>query len=105
MTAVRFPRGVFTLSLDFELIWGTLDLFGPDGFRDACLRERAGVVDRLLALLVEHGISATWLTVGHLMLERCAGPAHPARPADAARPLGTQGGRQRRRASGRSPRP
>jgi hypothetical protein len=85
VTAIRFPRGVFTLSLDFELIWGTLDLFGPDGFRDACLRERAGVVDRLLALLVEHGISATWLTVGHLMLERCAGPAHPdiVRPAHA----------------------
>lgn len=77
MSQARFPRGVFTLSLDFELIWGTLDLFGPDGFRDACLRERAGVVDRLLALLAEHEVSATWLTVGHLMLERCAGPAHP----------------------------
>lgn len=76
MTA-RFPRGVFTLSLDFELIWGTLDLFGPAGFRDACLRERAGVVERLLALLAEHDVSATWLTVGHLMLERCSGPAHP----------------------------
>lgn len=77
MNARRFPRGIFTLSLDFELIWGTLDLFGPDGFRDACLRERAGVVDRLLGLLAEHRISATWLTVGHLMLERCSGPAHP----------------------------
>jgi peptidoglycan/xylan/chitin deacetylase (PgdA/CDA1 family) len=81
----RFPRGVFTLSLDFELIWGTLDLFGPDGFREACLRERAGVVDRLLALLAEHEVSATWLTVGHLMLDRCSGPAHPevARPTHA----------------------
>jgi hypothetical protein len=77
VNARRFPRGIFTLSLDFELIWGTLDLFGPDGFRDACLRERAGVVDRLLGLLAEHRISATWLTVGHLMLERCSGPAHP----------------------------
>lgn len=76
MTGARFPRGVFTLSLDFELIWGTLDLFGPDGFRDACLRERAGVVDRLLALLAEHDVSATWLTVGHLMLERCTGSEH-----------------------------
>ena len=33
-------RGVFTLSLDFELIWGTLDR-GPDRFREACERERA----------------------------------------------------------------
>ena len=65
---------MFTLSLDFELIWGTLDLFGPDGFREACLRERAGVVDRLLALLVEHEVSATWLTVGHLLLDALRGP-------------------------------
>jgi hypothetical protein len=77
VSTVRFPRGVFTLSLDFELIWGTLDLFGPGGFRDACLRERAAVVERLLALLAEHQVSATWLTVGHLMLDRCAGAAHP----------------------------
>ena len=76
MSEARFPRGVFTRSLDFELIWGTLDLFGTDGFGEACARERAVVVDRLLALLVEHRISATWLTVGHLMLERCVG-THP----------------------------
>jgi peptidoglycan/xylan/chitin deacetylase (PgdA/CDA1 family) len=76
VSADRLDRAVFTLSLDFELIWGALDLFGPDGFRDACLAERAHVVDRLLALLVEHDVSATWLTVGHLFLERCGG-AHP----------------------------
>lgn len=76
MSEPRFPRGVFTLSLDFELIWGTHDLFGTDGFAEACARERSVVLDRLLALLAEHEISATWLTVGHLMLERC-GRAHP----------------------------
>lgn len=76
MNGSRFPRGVFTLSLDFELIWGALDLHGTGGFAAACFVERASVVDRLLALLVEHEVSATWLTVGHLMLDRCAG-SHP----------------------------
>lgn len=84
MTA-RLPRAVFTLSLDFELIWGTLDLLGPDGFRDDCLEERARVVDQLLALFVELDVRASWLVVGHLFLDRCPDPRHPeiVRPAHA----------------------
>jgi peptidoglycan/xylan/chitin deacetylase (PgdA/CDA1 family) len=72
-------RGVFTISLDFELIWGTLDR-GPDAFREACERERSVVVDRLLELLAEFEISATWCTLGHLFLDSCAprdGVKHP----------------------------
>jgi peptidoglycan/xylan/chitin deacetylase (PgdA/CDA1 family) len=72
-------RGVFTISLDFELIWGTLDR-GVDTFRQACERERAVVVDRLLSLLAEFEISATWCTLGHLFLDGCAprdGRKHP----------------------------
>jgi peptidoglycan/xylan/chitin deacetylase (PgdA/CDA1 family) len=74
------PRGVFTLSLDFELIWGTLDLFGPDRFRRACEFERAVVIDTLLTLLREHQVSATWCALGHLFLDSCRrqkGTAHP----------------------------
>ena len=87
MTA-RLPRAAFTLSLDFELIWGTLDLFGPDGFGEACRVERTEVVDRLLALLVEFDVRASWLVVGHLFLARCDTPAHPeiVRPAHAWHP-------------------
>lgn len=70
---VELDRGVFTLSLDLELIWGTLDLFGPDRFRRACEVEREVVIDRLLGLLTEFEISATWLVVGHLFLDRCHG--------------------------------
>ena len=78
--ATPYERGVFTVSLDFELIWGTLDLFGPDGFREAYHRERAEVIDRLLTLFVEFDVSATWCVLGHLFLERCAakgGRKHP----------------------------
>lgn len=73
-------RGVFTLSLDLELIWGTLDLFGADGFRRRCEIERQVVVDRLLTLLAEFQIPATWCVIGHLFLDRCYrenGRKHP----------------------------
>jgi peptidoglycan/xylan/chitin deacetylase (PgdA/CDA1 family) len=76
----QLERGVFTISLDFELLWGTLDLFGPAGFRRACELEREVIVDRLLNLLAEFDISATWCTVGHLFLESCKttnGERHP----------------------------
>lgn len=72
-------RGVFVLSLDFELAWGTLDLPGAAGFRRACMLERE-LVPRLLDLLSAYGVSATWCTVGHLFLAGCpaaAGPRHP----------------------------
>ena len=77
-------RGAFTLSLDFELIWGTLDLEGTEGFGRACLFERQRIVDELLALLNEFEIAATWCTVGHLFLETCDGKhAELKRPAHA----------------------
>jgi peptidoglycan/xylan/chitin deacetylase (PgdA/CDA1 family) len=78
-TTPALERGVFTISLDCELIWGTLDLFGPNRFRSACLRERE-IIDRLLSLFVEYDVRATWCIVGHLFLDRCtagAGIKHP----------------------------
>lgn len=73
-------KGVFILSLDFELIWGTLDLFGPDRFRKACELERELIIERLLALLEEFELPATWCVLGHLFLDQCSpknGRKHP----------------------------
>jgi peptidoglycan/xylan/chitin deacetylase (PgdA/CDA1 family) len=75
----KLERGVFTLSLDFELIWGTLDR-GPEAFRRACEIERYAVIDRLLGLLEEFDVSATWCVLGHLFLDSCEarnGHRHP----------------------------
>ncbi|MDQ2949163.1 MAG: hypothetical protein M3Y27_25035 [Acidobacteriota bacterium] len=63
-------RGIFILSLDFELIWGTLDRHGQK-FRHLCDLERLFVIERLLNLFTEFDISATWCTVGHLFLKEC----------------------------------
>jgi peptidoglycan/xylan/chitin deacetylase (PgdA/CDA1 family) len=79
-SAGSLGRGIFTLSLDFELIWGTVDLGDADRFRHACRVEREVVIDRLLALLAEFDVSATWCIVGHLFLSSCAphqGIKHP----------------------------
>lgn len=78
-----FECGIFTLSLDFELIWGTSDLFGPQRFRQACETEREIVIDQLLDLFTEFEVPATWCTVGHLFLDHCTqhnGVKHPEIP-------------------------
>jgi peptidoglycan/xylan/chitin deacetylase (PgdA/CDA1 family) len=74
-------RGIFTLSLDFELVWGSRDLYADPALliRQALItRER--IFDRLLSLLTTHGIIATWATVGHLFLHSASrqnGLLHP----------------------------
>jgi peptidoglycan/xylan/chitin deacetylase (PgdA/CDA1 family) len=80
-------RGVFTLSLDFELIWGTLD-GGPERFRRICEIEHDVVVERLLTLLAEYEIPATWCIVGHLFLSSCA-PADGVKHPEIVRPSQT----------------
>jgi peptidoglycan/xylan/chitin deacetylase (PgdA/CDA1 family) len=78
--SLELEQGVFTISIDFELIWGTLDLFGREGFQRACELERKLVIDRLLDLFVEFNIPATWCVLGHLLLDHCMpedGLKHP----------------------------
>jgi hypothetical protein len=77
---MSLDRGAFVLSLDFELIWGTVDAFGPEAFRAACERERDHVFGRLVDLLDQYEIRATWCVLGHIMLGSCApvnGRKHP----------------------------
>jgi peptidoglycan/xylan/chitin deacetylase (PgdA/CDA1 family) len=65
----QLQSGIFTISLDFELLWGTLDKPKHVRFRRLCAIEREQVIDRLLALFSEYNVSATWCTVGHLFLD------------------------------------
>ena len=68
--SVSFEKGIFTLSLDFELIWGTADL-GLENFKSLCKIEREVVIDRLLKLFEKYELSATWAILGHLFLDKC----------------------------------
>src|SRR3989338_5535772 len=69
--------GIFTLSLDVELLWGVLH-WGRKGQEKNIEQERE-VVDALLKLLSKYKISATWAIVGHLFLDSCDG-RHKAMP-------------------------
>ncbi|MFT4974541.1 MAG: peptidoglycan/xylan/chitin deacetylase (PgdA/CDA1 family) [Myxococcota bacterium] len=76
-----FDRGIFTLSLDFELIWGSRDLFeDPRELEAQALVTRSQIFEPLVAMLESNGITATWATVGHLFLadaQRSCGVLHP----------------------------
>jgi hypothetical protein len=65
-----FQKPVFTLSLDFELMWGTRDRPYSEKFRKICQTERDEVIDRLLQLFCRYRISASWGIVGKLFVEQ-----------------------------------
>jgi peptidoglycan/xylan/chitin deacetylase (PgdA/CDA1 family) len=63
--------GVFTLSLDTELAWGTFDANRIERY-EAAYRRTPEVIDRLCALLDEYRVPATWAVVSHLLVD-CGG--------------------------------
>lgn len=61
-------KGIFTISLDFELFWGvrdhrTLENYGSN------IRNVHKVVPRLLQLFEKYGVHCTWATVGFLFMK------------------------------------
>ena len=79
--SLLFDRGVFTLSLDFELAWGSRDLVADvSPLLDASAVIRREVFPGMVEMMGQLGIVATWATVGHLFLgaARCSqGRLHP----------------------------
>ncbi|MFC1888812.1 polysaccharide deacetylase family protein [Thermodesulfobacteriota bacterium] len=78
----RWPEtGVFTFSLDVELIWGTyFGLAGGGRWDEDRFADVRPIFARILDLLKEAGLPATWAFVGHLFLDQCErvdGVAHP----------------------------
>jgi peptidoglycan/xylan/chitin deacetylase (PgdA/CDA1 family) len=58
-------KGIFTISLDFELYWGVRDHRSLEKYGDN-IRNVHIVVPRLLGLFEKYGIHCTWATVGFL---------------------------------------
>lgn len=58
-------KGIFTISLDFELFWGVRDHRTIDNY-GSNIRNVHSVVPRLLELFGKYGVHATWATVGFL---------------------------------------
>ena len=67
----RPPRsGNFLFSLDTELAWGWFDDYRPGRYSQDGVRERQ-IIARLLEILDEFQITATWALVGHLFYAKC----------------------------------
>lgn len=79
MKSIDFEKGVFTVSHDLELAWGTLDERKVEGYKEHFEKTRE-VVGQLLNLYERYSVSATWAVVGHLLLNQCekqGGLTHP----------------------------
>ena len=82
---IELAKGIFVVSIDFELAWGYVDE-KLTAEKKAAIRREAEAIIRLLNLFDEYNIPATWGVVGHLLENDCVwsgGRAH----ADFPRPI------------------
>lgn len=63
-------KGIFVISIDTELAWGTFDHGGHIKYKEAYKKYRF-IIANILALFKKYEISATWAIVGHLFLDSC----------------------------------
>lgn len=59
-------KGIFTISLDFELMWGMIDHPHANLYKNSNVRNVPRVIDRLLRAFKSHGIHATFAAVGFI---------------------------------------
>jgi peptidoglycan/xylan/chitin deacetylase (PgdA/CDA1 family) len=78
--AAAASPGVFVLSLDTELAWGSFDEGGIEKY-SRHLGQYRSLIRQLIALLDTYQVPTTWAFVGHLLLDGCEraanGETHP----------------------------
>lgn len=62
------PSGIFTISLDFELLWGIFDKVG-NHYSPQYFSNTRALIPKMLELFAKNEISVTWATVGMLFAE------------------------------------
>lgn len=60
-------HGALVISLDYELMWGLIDVFTKDGYGQTNVKHVPEVIDRMLALFEKYGVHVTFATVGMIM--------------------------------------
>ncbi len=61
-------RGVFTISLDFELYWGMMDILSEEAYSQN-LKGTPKAIEEMLKLFTKYDIHTTWASVGFLFLK------------------------------------
>lgn len=64
---VNMDKGVFVISLDFELMWGNIESWTVDGYGTTHVKQVRTVIERMLDLFEKYGVKATFATVGLIM--------------------------------------
>ena len=62
-------KGCLVISLDFELLWGGLDIWTPEDYGRSHVAHVGEAIHRMVALFKKYEVHATFATVGFLMLE------------------------------------
>lgn len=62
-------KGCLIISLDFEMMWGALDLWTPEGYGRTNIQNVKVVIERLVALFKKYRVHSTFASVGLLMLD------------------------------------
>jgi hypothetical protein len=76
---ISLEKGVFILSIDTELAWGSVHK-GNYAEREILFKNTRPCISMLIKLLEKYQIHATWAIIGHLFLEKCQpvnGIKHP----------------------------
>ncbi|MDD4589518.1 MAG: polysaccharide deacetylase family protein [Parabacteroides sp.] len=61
-------NGSFIISLDFEMMWGALDLWTPNDYGKSNIVNVRTVIKRLVETFHKHSVHSTFATVGLIML-------------------------------------
>ena len=65
-------KGIFTISLDFELLWGVRDNPNLESYKKNIL-EVQYIIPELLKIFDQFDIHCTWATVGFLFCDSARG--------------------------------
>ena len=60
-------KGTLVISLDYELMWGIIDVLTKDGYGQTHVRQVTEVINRMIAFFEKYDVHATFATVGMIM--------------------------------------
>lgn len=60
-------KGALVISLDFELMWGVIDVQTTDGYGQTHVKQVPEVISRTMSLFEKYDVHATFATVGMIM--------------------------------------
>ena len=61
-----FKKGIFTISIDLEFIWGVIDKELSTKDKEL-IKDEVNITNKLIEIFDKYNVCATWAIVGHLL--------------------------------------